>query len=441
MGALVCSGAVESTRIHVLASRAMTSETPAGWFGSRAAALAVLVAALGYFVDIYDLILFGMVRVKSLADLGITATTDQTSTGLFLLNMQMIGMLLGGLLWGMLGDRRGRLSVLFGSIATYSLANLANGMVTTVDQYAICRLIAGIGLAGELGAGITLVSELMPKHSRGWGTTLVALVGVCGCMVAAIISGAIPQIFGGVHWRTAYYIGGGLGIALLGLRVGVVESGMFHRVTAQAVARGNFLALFTSRARARRYISIILVGVPIWFVIGILVMFCKELGGALGLSPVPRVPTALFFCYLGLAFGDVIAGALSQAWRSRKRAFGVFLIFSVGAIALYFTIGPRSHTWFYACCFVLGLGAGYWALFVTSASELFGTNMRATATTTAPNFVRGAVVPMSIGFEAVAQTQGVVVAALVVGAVCFALAAVALFGFEETFGRDLDFVE
>ena len=419
----------------------MTTAGTFGWVGGRAAALAILVAALGYFVDIYDLILFGMVRVKSLTELGITDPQAQTSTGLFLLNMQMIGMLIGGVLWGMLGDRRGRLSVLFGSIVMYSLANLANGAVTNVDQYAICRLIAGIGLAGELGAGITLVSELMPKESRGWGTTIVAFVGVCGCLVAAVVSGALPQIYGGVHWRTAYYIGGGLGLALLVLRVGVVESGMFQRVTTQAVQRGSFFALFTSRQRARRYLSIVLVGVPIWFVIGILVMFCKEIGGAMGLVPVPRPPTALFFCYMGLALGDVVAGVISQHLRSRKRTFVLFLALSIGAIALYFTAGRQSHDWFYFCCFVLGLGAGYWALFVTSASELFGTNLRATATTTAPNFVRGALVPISVAFEALAHSQGVLTAAIIVGVVCFVLAGLALFGFEETFGRDLDFVE
>jgi MFS transporter, putative metabolite:H+ symporter len=412
------------------------------WVGGRAAGLAILVAALGYFVDIYDLILFGMVRVKSLVSLGVSGDAALASTGLFLFNMQMIGMLVGGVLWGVLADRRGRLSVLFGSIVMYSLANLANGAVTSVDQYAVCRLIAGIGLAGELGAGVTLVAELMPKHSRGWGTTLVALVGVCGCLVAAVVSGAIPAIYDGVHWRTAYYIGGGLGLALLALRVGVVESGMFKKISSQStVSRGNFLALFTSRARAKRYISIVLIGIPIWFVIGTLVMFCKEIGGAMGLSPVPKIPTALFICYAGLAVGDVAAGALSQYWRSRRRAFTMFLGGSVLACAFYFVLGAQSHTWFYASCFVLGLGAGYWALFVTTASELFGTNLRATATTTAPNFVRGAVVPVNLAFEAIAHSQGMITAAIVMGSICFAFAAVALWGIEETFGRDLDFVE
>jgi MFS transporter, putative metabolite:H+ symporter len=417
-----------------------TPDDNTSWLGGRAAGLAVLVAALGYFVDIYDLILFAMVRVKSLAELGVTGP-DAISQGAYLLNMQMMGMLLGGVLWGVLGDRRGRLSVLFGSIIMYSLANIANGMVHSVSQYAICRFIAGIGLAGELGAGITLVSELMPKRSRGWGTTIVAVVGVCGCLVAAVISGAFPQYFSGVYWRHAYYIGGGLGLALLVLRIGVVESGMFRQVQSSGVARGNFFALFANRDRVKRYLSIIAIGMPIWYVIGILVIFSDSLGTALGVTPAPRPPTALFFCYVGLAVGDIAAGVISQLLASRKRTFAGFLASISVAVVLFFTAGATSTNAFYVCCLLLGLGAGYWALFVTTAAELFGTNLRATATTTAPNFVRGAVVPMSLGFEYLRVSQGAIMAALAVGVVCIAIASVAMWGFAETFGRDLDFVE
>src|SRR5262249_14889463 len=284
--------------------------SPTGSSAQRAATLAVIVAGLGYFVDIYDLILFGMVRVRSLEGLGVTDPKEQLEQGAHLISMQMWGMLAGGILWGILGDRRGRLSVLFGSITLYSLANIANGMVQTVDQYAIARLIAGIGLAGELGAGITLVSELMGKHNRGVGTTFVAALGVSGGVVAGLIGGAYGP---GVNWGPAYYIGGGLGLVLLIMRISVVESGMFRAAVKRAdVVRGNFFQLFTNRRRFLRYIGIILVGVPIWYLIGIMFLFSKEIGGDLGLDPAPSPARALFYCYAGCTVGGVLSGFLSH---------------------------------------------------------------------------------------------------------------------------------
>ncbi len=286
---------------------------------SRAAKLAVVVAALGYFVDIYDLILFGMVRPPSLAALGV-AQADIRAEGAALLSAQMTGMLIGGICWGVLGDKRGRLSVLFGSITLYSLANIANGMCQTLDQYWWCRFIAGLGLAGELGAGVTLVSELMGRHARGIGTTLVAGIGVAGGLLAGLIGGAFPSV---PHpdWRVAYYIGGGLGLALLALRIGVAESGMFKTAAKQVeVSRGNFFALFSSRKRLTRYLAIILVGIPIWYAIGVPFTFANDIGAALGLSPAPVPATALFFCYGGASLGGFACGLLSQALRSRKRA-------------------------------------------------------------------------------------------------------------------------
>ncbi|CAN5364838.1 hypothetical protein BH11MYX1_BH11MYX1_55050 [soil metagenome] len=301
----------------------------------KAATIAVIVAALGYFVDIYDLILFGMVRKSSLLELGVcanlaTASKDAcaaalTDKGIYLINMQMGGMLVGGILWGILGDKRGRLSVMFGSITLYSIANIANGMVHSVDSYAIWRLIAGIGLAGELGAGITLVSELMGAERRGLGTTIVATLGVSGGVVAGLIGGAFPGVWHPT-WRVAYYIGGGLGIALLVLRIGVAESGMFHATVAKKhVKRGNFFALFTNRSRLRRYLAIILVGLPIWYVIGVAFTFADRIGAGLGLDPAPNPATALFFCYGGCTVGGLACGLLSQYLRSRKKALGSFI--------------------------------------------------------------------------------------------------------------------
>ncbi len=396
---------------------------------------AVIVAALGYFVDIYDLILFSIVRVKSLNDLGITAAQELTDKGLFLINMQMGGMLLGGILWGILGDKRGRLSVLFGSIVLYSLANIANGFVQTIDQYAWLRLIAGIGLAGELGAGITLVSESLPKEKRGYGTMVVATVGVSGAMLAYWV---------GQHgWRNAYFVGGGLGLALLLLRVSVFESGMFRQVQAQAgVSRGNFLSLFTNPVRLGKYLRVLLIGVPLWFVVGILVTLAPEFGRALGLTGEVTAGLAVFWCYFGLVFGDFMSGALSQLWHSRNKALRVFLAFCALLVGVYlFGIKGATPTVFYGVCFVLGVSVGFWALFVTVAAEQFGTNLRATVATTAPNFARGAVVGLVPAFKYLSGHLGFVPGAAVLGGASLLMAFWAVSTLPESYGKDLDYVE
>jgi putative MFS transporter len=393
----------------------------------------ILVAALGYFVDIYDLILFSIVRVPSLTALGLSGDALLES-GVLLLNMQMAGMLVGGIAWGVMGDRRGRLSVLFGSIVLYSIANIANAFVHDVSTYAALRFIAGVGLAGELGAGITLVSEILPKEVRGYGTTVVASVGVMGAVVAVLVGDAFD-------WRIAYIVGGVMGLALLVLRIGVFESGLFEGIKQTTVTRGNFFALFAKPARTRRYLSAVLVGLPIWYVIGILITFAPELGATVGVSPAPSAARAVLFAYLGLTVGDLASGLISQWMRSRKRALALFLGMTLTCILVYFAPFAKSLSLFYAICFALGWSIGYWAMFVTVASELFGTNLRATATTTAPNFVRGAVVPVTLLFQALREPLGLSWAGLTVGLLTVTIAAVALWSLDETFGRDLDFLE
>lgn len=403
----------------------------------------VVVAALGYFVDIYDLILFSIVRVQSLNELGITAADQVTSQGLYLINMQMGGMLLGGILWGVLGDKKGRLSVLFGSILIYSLANIANGFVQTIEQYAWLRLIAGIGLAGELGAGITLVSETLPKEKRGYGTMIVATVGVSGAMLAYWVAEG-----SGWGWRVAYFVGGGLGLALLALRVGVYESGMFEQTKKSEVERGNFFALFTNGPRLARYLKCLLIGVPLWFVVGILITLSPEFGKDLGLTGPVTAGLGVFWCYFGLVFGDFASGTLSQVLRSRNRALQLFLVFCGLMVGVYlFAIRGASPTVFYAVCFVLGISVGFWALFVTVAAEQFGTNLRATVATTAPNFARGSVVLLVPVFQYTAAALGQpgapnrVLAGAVVGVVSLLVAFWAVSTLPESFGKDLDYVE
>ncbi len=394
---------------------------------------AVILAALGYFVDIYDLILFSIVRVASLKGIGVPDEQLLTQ-GLLLINMQMGGMLIGGVLWGILGDKKGRLSVLFGSIALYSAANIANGFVHTLPMYALWRFVAGLGLAGELGAGITLVSELMPKETRGYGTMIVAGVGIAGGVVAGLVGN-------GFGWRAAYFVGGGLGLALLTLRVGVFESGLFDKVKSSEVRRGDFLMLFSAPARLWKYLCCILLGVPAWYVIGILATFAPEFGKALAMPVLPSGSSAVMCLYAGCSIGGFASGGISQYLRSRRKAALLFVGASAALTFVYLNAAGIALAPFYGLCFALGFGTGYWAVFVTIASEQFGTNIRATVTTTVPNFVRGSLVGVSWAFTALKAGRGILGAAGIVGTVCFGLAFLSLTGLAETFGKDLDYLE
>jgi putative MFS transporter len=408
------------------------SARPEMSFG-RAAIGALAVSALGYFVDIYDLILFFMLRVKSLRALGVP-DTELLNQGIRLINWQMGGMLIGGIIWGVLGDKRGRLSVLFGSILLYSIANIANAFITTIPAYAALRFVAGIGLAGELGAGITLVSETLPKHIRGMGTSFVAGFGILGAVVAYLVGAKFV-------WTTAYIVGGIMGLVLLVLRVGVFESAMFRKLAAPPRDRGNFFRLFTEKRRAIKYVSIIVLGLPIWFTVSILMGLSPEIGKAMGMSEAPDPGRAVLFCYIGLAISDVASGIISAALKSRKKTVFGFLAVTLAAMSAYFFVRPEHVSSFYGICFALGIGCGYWAMFVTIAAEQFGTNLRATATTTVPNFVRGAVTLLTLIFQAAKPTLGVVGSAETVGYTTLAVAFVAALLLEETYGKDLDYVE
>jgi MFS transporter, putative metabolite:H+ symporter len=396
---------------------------------------AVLVGALGYFVDIYDLTLFAIVRVASLNALGITGA-DNTFHGLWLQNVQMIGMLVGGLAFGILGDKRGRLTVLFGSIILYSLANLLNGLVTTLPQYYALRFLAGVGLAGEIGGSITLVTEVLSRQNRGYGTMIVATIGVMGAVVGFLVANL-------TDWRVAYFIGGGMGIALLVLRISVAESGMFNTLKkTHTVARGRFFTLFTSRARFMKYLRCILIGLPSWFVVGILGFLSPEFGLLLGVTGPILAGQSIMLIYIGLTFGDLLSGLLSQWFQSRKRVVLGFMLFTLAGIGLYFGSVGRSPTWFYSVMLLLGVGIGFWALFITIAAEQFGTNIRATVATTVPNFVRVStnIMTIALGVLTVAL-GGKVLAGLALGAIVMAISLWALSGLEETFGKDLDYHE
>lgn len=392
----------------------------------------VIVAALGYFVDIYDLLLFSIVRIPSLRSMGV-ADSEMLVQGEYLIRSQMIGLLLGGILWGIMGDKRGRLSVLFGSILLYSLANIANGFVTTVDQYALLRFIAGIGLAGELGAGITLVSESLPTKLRGYGTTLVATVGLMG----AVLANYVAKTF---DWQMAYFIGGGLGLILLVTRISVFESGIFLKVKEQGIVRGNFFQLFNHWDRFKKFVGCILIGLPIWFVIGILITFSPEFAKAMSITGVVA-GDAVMYSYIGLAAGDLLSGFASQAIRSRKKTVFVFILLTLIFIITYLYWPFQTSSGFYIGCFFMGFGVGYWALFVTIAAEQFGTNLRSTVATTVPNFIRGSVVPLTFMFGYLREHLNILQAALIVGLFTIIIAFWALRLIDETFSRDLNYVE
>lgn len=395
----------------------------------------VIVAALGYFVDIYDLLLFTIVKAPSMRGVG---ATDMLIDSTKVINWQMSGLLLGGIIWGMLGDKRGRLSVLFGSIILYSVANFITGFIETVNQYAACRFVAGLGLAGELGAGITLVSELLPKKIRGIGTSLVAGIGLFGA-VAAYFTFQITQ-----DWRLCYKIGGGLGILLLLLRVKVAESGMFSEVKSQNISRGNFAMFFNNAARFKKYVLAILIGLPTWYVIGILVNQSDKFGHDMFGSTTIDSGRSVMFAYVGIALGDILIGLVSQYFNSRKKALLVFYGLTVLALIFFFSPFNNSNSTMYGVCFALGFSTGFWAIFVTMGAEQFGTNLRATAATTIPNMVRGALPLINLMFLNLFQKSWgwpLIQSGIVTGIITVSVTLVAFYFTEETFHRDLEFVE
>lgn len=395
--------------------------------------LLVMVASLGYFVDIYDLILFNVVKKNSLLALGIPESQIELE-GITLFNLQMVGMLVGGVLWGVLGDKKGRVKVLFGSILLYSLANIANAFVSDLFQYGLIRFIAGVGLAGELGAGITLVSETMSKEKRGLGTMILVTFGALGAVFAALIADAFD-------WKTSYLVGGGMGLLLLLVRMTALESDMFKNIKHRAIEKGHFRVIFRDKKSILTYLSCIGVGLPVWFVIGLLIALCVTFAKVNGVQGEVNTGEAIMYAYIGLSVGDLISGILSQWLKSRKKVVVLYLVFCALLSVVFLFYRELALSQFYVLCLLLGIGTGYWALFVTIASEQFGTNIRSTVTTTVPNFVRGAVWPITYGFKLLLPSLGEVGAAALVGAVCIALASASIAYLDESFAKDLDYQE
>lgn len=393
----------------------------------------VIIASLGNFVDVYDLVLFSIVRITSLKSLGFSGQ-ELLDYGVFLLNIQMAGLLLGGILWGTFGDKKGRMNILFGSIFLYSVANIANGLVTSIQAYAFWRFIAGVGLAGELGAGVTLVAEILPRESRGYGAMVIASVGFAGAILANIIAESFD-------WRVAYYIGGGLGLMLLVLRAGVIESAMFKQMENMDIKKGAFIMLFTNRSRFLRYMKTILIGMPLWYGAGVLITLSPEFARELRITGPVSAGKAVMFGYFGGLIGDCVCGFLSQRLKSRKKAVCAFMVLNLFFIGVYFSLHQASVNTFYAVCWALGFASGYWAVLIIIAAEQFGTNLRATVATTVPNFVRSAVIPIMFLFQFIKKELGILNGGAFVGAVCLCISFYALYRLEETFNRDMNFIE
>jgi MFS family permease len=399
--------------------------------------LPVFVAALGYFVDVYDLLLFTIVRQTSVMSIGSTAETIIVDSA-HIINWQMSGLLIGGILWGVLGDKKGRLKVLFGSILLYSVANILTSFVQNVDQYAYCRFIGGIGLAGELGAGITLVSEMLPKHKRGIGTSMVAGIGLFGAVFAYFTFKYTND------WRLCYQIGGVLGFFLLILRVKVAESFMFESVKLSKLAKGNFFMFFQNKKRFVKYITAILIGLPTWFVIGVLINYSNKFASSLyGINLIDS-GRSIMLAYIGIASGDLLIGYVSQYFKSRKKALMLFYILSIIGMILFFSPFNNNDSRMYLICAFLGFSTGYWAIFNQMAAEQFGTNLRATAATTIPNMVRGALPLINFLFLDILQKKlgwDILQSGMLTGSIVMVITLVAYFFTEETYHKDLDYME
>jgi putative MFS transporter len=394
------------------------------------------IAAFGYFVDLFDLVLYGAVRVDSLQSLGYQGK-ELFEVGANLLNIQMAGMLVGGIFWGILGDRRGRKEALFGSIFIYSLATFLNAYVHDFAGYATLRFLAGIGLAGELGSAITLVSETLPQASRGLGSAFVAAVGFFGAAMASYTSQHMS-------WQNAYRFGGALGVLLLLSRVSVKESILFLKTHANNpnASFGSLGYLFSSGRRVKLMLLAFLAGVPIWYVAGILSYFAPEFAKELKTTGIVTAGTTIMMGYLGSIMGDIACGFLSQKLKSRKKAVLIFMILG-GLIAIIhplFMVGGSALS-FYWVRFGIGFGNGFFAILIAWIAEMFGTNLRATLTSTLANLIRASVIPITFAFLHFNPTYGLLKTSAALGCFVFVLGIISVLNMPETFSRDLHYLE
>lgn len=390
-----------------------------------------IVAALGYFVDIYDLVLFGVVRVESLKAIGVSSE-QLLDAGMLLINCQMAGMLIGGFFWGVLSDKKGRMTVMMASILLYSLANLANAFVFDLNTYAILRFLAGFGLSGEVGAAVTLISESSHKDRRTLWTTLLTTFGLLGAVVAALVGDAL-------HWQVAYLVGGGMGLLLLILRLRVTESSIFANSPKEH--RGRIDLFVRNKKRFARFVACVLVGVPVWYIVGILMTFAPELMEAENMHEAVSAGKAILFCYVGISLGDLTSGLISHLVKSRRGVIGFFLFLMTCMISIYLNSNELGLTSFYTLCTLLGFSGGYWGIYVTMVAESFGTNIRGTAVIMTTNWMRGSVLLLTSGVYWLQTWLTLTQSAFIVGSVVLIAACLSLIYLTETFGKELDYRE
>ncbi len=402
-------------------------------FRQRNLVLAIVASSMGFFVDLYDIIIVSVLRRSSLLDLGI-AEADLQAKGVLLLNTQMAGMLLGGFLWGMLGDKKGRLSVLFGSIALYSITTFLHAYAPNYEVYLLLRFLAGIGLAGELGAAVTLVSEQMPPKWRGMGPAIIGSFGMLGAVAGAYIGGHYS-------WQFTYQLGGGMGLVLLLLRLGVMESGLYRNLQGAQVRQGDLWLVLRDRKQLLKYCAIILMGFPGWFVNGVVMTFTPEIAAGMGMQEIPSVSMVFTVFFLGFTFGDFSCGLVSQWLQSRKKAIFRYLSAFTLLMITYFAIGYRSVQIYYTLFFLMGISVGYTIVLITNGAEMFGTNIRSLVTTSSLNLLRASVIPQATLFNLLTHSMGAAKAAALVGILSVAIAFWAYTQLEETFHKDLNYVD
>jgi MFS transporter, putative metabolite:H+ symporter len=404
---------------------------PYGFTGKQLLMLAV--AALGYFVDVYDLLIFGAERVESLQAVGVPKE-DMKDVGILILNFQMAGLILGGFLFGILADKLGRLKVLFASILLYSVANIANAFVTTVPAFAGARFFAGIGLAGELGVALSWISESLERRQRTIATMIVSAIGLFGGIAAALVGSVC-------HWKTSYIIGGVMGLILLVLRISVKESKIFIKNQFKDIKRGDLIELFGSRKQLYKYLLCVFAGAPAVVFINLYITLTPEFALAFGITEPVSVSTAIMVYLMVFAVSDILCGFLSKLMQKRKGPLLIYACMQIFATAYFLLAPPDTAMGYYYRCAFLGFSIGYWGILITNSVEQFGTNIRATVATSTPNLIRGLTIPASLIFTNLIPAYGLVRSGAIVGFSLIVISIISILLLKDKFENNLNFTE
>lgn len=405
-------------------------------------ALLILVASLGYFVDAYDLIIASVVRSSAIVELGLAqvGTPEHTKYAQLFEYVQSAGILLGGIIFGVYSDKKGRKKALYYSIAIYSIANILNGLLSASvpfvgTVYCILRFICGFALAAELSIGIVMISETMKAKHRGYGTMIVVSFGILGAVLAAVLFEFI-----GIHWQTLYLIGGIAGVLLLIFRFSVKETNPFLDLENQESERGSWVMIFKNRRLLKILFNAILLGFPIYFFISIPIKFATDYGKELGLTIKGTIPIIVF--YIAMSVSDIIANYLCQLFENRKKVLYFYLgLCTISVFLLHFYPPTTPEQYFYLFSPLMGFASGYWALLITFTNEQIGTNIRSTYTTAVPNVVRSLFIPIQLLLTVLQPTFGTSTSVFYIGVLAVILALLGLYSLKETWGKNLKFID